>query len=387
MENRLPNSLLYLMSIAAGLVAANLYYSQPLLNLIAADFQVSESVVGNVVFVAQMGYATGILIIVPLGDKITNIKILKVDFAVLVLALLATAFSPYFTWLLLSLFLVGVASAIPQFFVPMAAELAGDEHSGRAIGVMMTGLISGVIGSRVLSGYLGEHLGWQSIYYLSAVFMAVLFIFIYLKIPRLKPHFTGSYNELYKSLLHILRSNATLRINIILSFLSFAGLTAMWTTLVFLMQDSFGYGSTVTGLFGILGVVSALSAGYIGKLTDKYDRNKIIFYGFLLLMFTWFMFWVSTHFIIGISIGIITLGVADQMIFITNQDIALTQIPGARNRLNTIFMFLFFIGGALGAPLGSIAYEHFGWEGVSMFGLLLTLLLGLIHLRYKKLIG
>lgn len=384
MQNKLTNSVLYLMSISAGLVVANLYYSQPLLNQIGETFNVGESAASNVVLAAQLGYAIGLLIIIPLGDMVSNIKILKVDFVVMLIALLAAATSTSLWALVISCLFIGISSAIPQFFVPMAANLADDDNRSRAIGVMMTGLLIGIIGSRVISGFIGEQFGWQTMYYVSAIVMVILFITLYFKLPRINPHYKGTYGELIKSMWKFFKTEPTLRLAIMRGTLSFMGLSAMWTTLVFVMKDSFGYGSSITGLFGLLGIVGALGANVVGKLNDRYSKNKIITVGILLLLFSWLLFLFSTHFIIGIALGIITVDLGQQTIHITNQNIILAKIPGARNRINTIYMVIFFIGGALGASLGSIAYEDYGWSGVSIFGLSLTILLWIIHYIFRK---
>lgn len=381
---KLTNFVLYLMSISAGLVVANLYYSQPLLNQIGSTFGVGKSASSNVVLAAQMGYAIGMLIILPLGDMISNIKILKVDFVIIILSLLAAATSNSLWMLIISCLFIGISSSIPQFFVPMAANLSDDKNRGRAIGIMMTGLLTGIIGSRVISGFVGGQFGWRSMYYISAGVMLVLFIIIYLKLPRINPHYKGTYKALITSLWTILKTQPELRLATVRGTLSFAGLTAMWTTLVFVMKDSFGYGSTITGLFGLFGIVGALGANVVGKFNDRYSKNKIIYVGIALSLFSWILFLFSTHFIVGIALGIITVDLGQQTIHITNQNIILERFPEARNRINMIYMVIFFIGGSLGASLGSIAYEKFGWQGVSIFGLGLIVLLTIIHELFRK---
>ncbi|MEO8934554.1 MAG: MFS transporter, partial [Xanthomarina sp.] len=156
MKKDLSNSVLYLMSISAGLIVANLYYNQPLLNQMAESFHVSESAVSNVALFTQLGFAFGLLFINPLGDKVSNKKILKYDFILMVAALVATAMSNSLWLLIVSSFFVGFSSAIPQLFVPMAAQLSSPENRGRAIGIVMSGLLIGILGSRVISGLVGE---------------------------------------------------------------------------------------------------------------------------------------------------------------------------------------------------------------------------------------
>lgn len=372
------------MSISAGLVVANLYYSQPLLNQIGETFEVSKSASSNVVLAAQIGYAIGMLIILPLGDMIANMKILKVAFALAVISLLGAATAQSLWTLIISCLFIGIACSIPQFFVPMAANLSTDEDRGRAIGIMMTGLLTGIIGSRVISGFIGEQFGWRAMYYGSALVMVLLFIIIYFKLPRINPHYKGTYGQLIKSLGPIFMKQPALRLAIVRGALSFSALTAMWTTLVFVMKDSFGYGSTITGIFGLLGIVGALGATVVGRINDKYSKNKIIYVGIGISLCSWVLFLYSTHFLIGLAIGVIAVDLGQQTIHITNQNIILERFPEARNRINMIYMVLFFIGGALGASLGTAAYERWGWEGVSTYGIICIVVLTIIHAIFHK---
>lgn len=384
MPKKLTKGVLYLMSISAGLVVANLYYSQPLLNQIGETFEVSKSASSNVVLAAQIGYAIGMLIILPLGDMIANMKILKVAFALAVISLLGAATAQSLWTLIISCLFIGIACSIPQFFVPMAANLSTDEDRGRAIGIMMTGLLTGIIGSRVISGFIGEQFGWRAMYYGSALVMVLLFIIIYFKLPRINPHYKGTYGQLIKSLGPIFMKQPALRLAIVRGALSFSALTAMWTTLVFVMKDSFGYGSTITGIFGLLGIVGALGATVVGRINDKYSKNKIIYVGIGISLCSWVLFLYSTHFLIGLAIGVITVDLGQQTIHITNQNIILERFPEARNRINMIYMVLFFIGGALGASLGTAAYERWGWEGVSTYGIICIVVLTIIHAIFHK---
>ena len=380
---QLSNSVLYLMSIAAGLVVANLYYNQPLLHQIAVSFSVKESAVSNVALATQLGYALGLLIIIPLGDKVSNKKILHVDFFLMILALIATAVSNSLLLLIISSFFIGFTSAIPQLFVPMAAELSNDKGRGRAIGIVMSGLLIGILGSRVISGLVGEQFGWRAMYYAAALIMLALYILLQLKLPVIKPSYKGSYAALMKSLWFYLKTEPALRLAALRGGLAFAGLSAFWTTLVFLMEDSFGYGSDVTGAFGLFGILGALAATVVGKINDKVDKNKIILYSIILLILSWVVFLFSAKSLIGLVIGVTLVDLGLQALHITNQNIIFSKNPEARNRVNTIYMVSFFIGGALGTSLGAIAWEHFRWNGVSILGILLSLALLLVYLVYR----
>lgn len=368
------------MSVSAGLVVANLYYNQPLLHQIAVTFSATESSVSNVALSTQLGYAFGLLIIIPLGDKISNKKILKVDFLMMIASLIAAATSNSLLLLILSSFLIGFTSAIPQLFVPMAAHLSDDKGRGRAIGIVMSGLLIGILGSRVISGLVGEQFGWRTMYYSAALLMTALFALLQLKLPRIEPNYRGSYGALMKSLWFYLKTESSLRLAAIRGALAFAGLSAFWTTLVFLMEDSFGYGSGVTGSFGLFGIIGALAATIVGKFNDKINKNKIILSSTVLLILSWTVFLFSANSLFGIVIGVILVDLGLQALHITNQNIIFSKNPEARNRVNTIYMVSFFVGGALGTSLGALAWEYYHWTGVSVLGLIFSLVILVIFL-------
>ncbi len=372
------------MSMSAGLIVANLYYNQPLLHQISVTFEVSEAAVSNVALYTQLGYALGLLFIIPLGDKISNKKILQYDFLVIIASLVGAASSTSLLWLTISSFFIGFSSATPQLFVPMAAQLADEKNRGRAIGIVMSGLLIGILGSRVVSGLIGERFGWQMMYYVAAVLMLPLFILLQFKLPKLLPEYKGSYVGLLKSIGFYFKTEPSVRLAALRGGLAFAGLSAFWTTLVFLMEDNFGYGSDITGAFGLFGVAGALAAAYVGKLSDKMDPYKIIWYSALLLIVSWVVFLFSGNSIIGLIIGVILVDLGLQALHITNQNIIFSKNPEARNRVNTIYMVGFFIGGALGTSLGAYAWEQFEWTGVSVLGILLSVIIAIVHLVFRK---
>ncbi|MBF8456775.1 MFS transporter [Kaistella sp. G5-32] len=384
MPNKLPNSLLYLLSISAGLVVANLYYNQPLLHDIASSLNVTDSQVSNVALSTQIGYALGLLFIIPLGDKISNMKIVKIDFLILILSLLGAALSQSIFLLIVTSFLIGFTSTLPQLFVPMAAHLSNDEGRGRAIGIVMSGLLIGILGSRVLSGLVGEYFGWRSVFFSAAGLMTLLFFLLNAKLPLIQPKFGESYAKLMKSLWFYFKTEPTLRLATLRGALAFGSLSAFWTTLVFLMQDSFGYGSAVAGSFGLFGIAGALGATVVGKMNNRVEKSKLIILGAVLIIISWIIFLVSSHSIIGLIIGVILIDLGVQSVHITNQNIVFSRNTEARNRVNTIYMVGFFIGGAIGTSLGSLAWNYYGWTGVSVVGLVFSGIILIVQLLTGK---
>ncbi|KQC33763.1 MFS transporter permease [Nonlabens sp. YIK11] len=371
-EPKLSNTVLYLMSISAGLVVANIYYNQPLLNLISQNLGVSQASASNVALATQLGYAAGLLIIIPLGDKFSNKLILKYDFFILVISLLVTAVASNIYILIASSFVIGFASVIPQLFVPMAARLSEEAHRGRAIGIVMSGLLIGILASRTISGVVGEYFGWRAIFYIAAGLMVLLFILLHFKLPKLNPTYEGSYLSLFRSIAHYFKTEPTIRVAALRGGLGFAAISVFWTTLVFLLEDSFGYGSDVAGYFGLIGVVGAMGATVTGKLNDTMNKYNIILSASIILLISWILFYFSGNSILGLIIGVVLIDLGMQALHITNQNIIFSKNKDARNRINTIYMVGFFVGGALGTLCASIAWENYGWPGVSVLGIVLS---------------
>ncbi|MAN26323.1 MULTISPECIES: MFS transporter [Mesonia] len=383
-ENKLSGSLLYVMAIGAGLVVANNYYNQPLLNLMAKTFQVSEAEVSNIPLFTQLGYAFGLLFIIPLGDKFNRKKLILIDFIAIIGSLLVAAISPSLLLLTIASFCIGFSSVVPQLFVPMAAQLANPKNKGRAIGIVMSGLLIGILGSRSVSGYVGEYLGWRNMYFIASGIMLVYAIVLVFQLPSLSSDFKGSYSKLMQSLWTYFKSESSVRLAAVRGGLGFAGFSAFWTTLVFLMEDNFNYGSGITGLFGILGIAGALAATWAGKLSDKMNKNRLITIATLVMILAWGVFEFSGESIVGLVIGVVFIDMGLQSLHITNQNIIFSKNPEARNRINTIYMVGYFIGGALGTTTGAYAWQWFQWEGVASLGLIYTILILLVHLIFKQ---
>lgn len=383
-QEKLSNSLLYLMAITAGLVVANIYYCQPLLSLIANGFNVSEIEVSNVPLFAQIGYATGLLFMIPLGDKYATKKIITIDFFLIIVSLLAAATATTLMVFVVSSFFIGFSSSIPQLLVPMAAHLSDKTKRGRAIGVVMSGLLIGILGSRFISGFLGEYLGWQFVFFAAAFMMLILLITISFKLPNIKPDYKSNYLKLMQSIFVIFKSDTNVRLSALRGALGFAGLSAFWATLVFLLEESFNYGSAATGSFGALGIVGALTANIIGKRNTDNNKNKLITIATIILVISWCVFLVSATSIIGLVIGVLLIDMGFQSLHITNQSCIFSNNLEAKNRINTIYMVSFFIGGSLGTFVGAIAWSYFKWYGVSIVGLSFSLMILMVHLISLK---
>jgi predicted MFS family arabinose efflux permease len=377
---------LWIMTIATGLVVANIYYNQPLLADMAHTFGVSDKKAQQISLFTQIGYATGLLFIVPLADMLKRKRLILLDFVLMIISLIASAMAPSVTILMIAGFLVGVSSVIPQLLIPMAAHLAKPHERGKKIGFVMSGLLIGILLSRTLSGFVGEHFGWRSMYYIAAGLMLLIWLMIFLFLPEIEPDYKGNYGKLMKSLIHLVKTQPKLRMAAFRGALCFATFSAFWTTLVFLLkQPQFNEGSAAAGMFGLVGAFGAVAVGFMGRLSDKMDAHKLSIYTLALILISFIVFYFSSHSIIGLIIGVILLDMGVQATHISNQSIIFALIPEARNRINTVYMVSYFIGGALGTFFASLVWKNYEWNGVCAIGVTLSVIVIIVHLlSYRK---
>jgi len=373
--------LLLLMSVTTGVVVANNYYNQPLLGLMAKDFGISELQISSIPMLTQIGYAFGLFFIVPLGDKLKRKKLILADFAFIIIALIGMALSRSPFQLKLFSFMIGFTAVIAQLLVPMAAQLATDDIRGSAIGTVMSGLLMGILASRTLSGYVGAHMGWQAIYYFAAGMIFLLFFCLVRYLPEIRPDFEGSYPKLLKSIITQFRSQAGLRLASFRGALDFACFSVFWTTIVFLLEGApFHMGSDVAGAMGLVGIAGAVVASYVGKQSDRVSKNKLIMIGILIVLLSWVVLGFSGSSMVGLIIGAFLLDWGVQSVHITNQAIIFQGNPTARNRINTVYMVWYFIGGSLGTSIGGAIWFYTGWTGTAISGVILSLIMLVLHL-------
>ncbi|WP_220273342.1 MFS transporter [Pontibacter diazotrophicus] len=384
-EPQLTRATLWLMTIASGMVVANIYYNQPLLVEIANTYQVPEATAGMVAMLTQVGYAIGLLFIIPLGDMLRRKRLILIDFVLIILSLLMAAFSPNIYTLMAASLLIGATSVVPQLFVPMAAHLARPEARGKAVGTVMSGLLIGILCSRTLSGFVGAHLGWRAMFVIAAGLMLALWVVLYYLLPEVHPQFKGNYKSLMKSLVHLFRTEPKLRLASFRGALSFACFGGFWTTLVFLLEGPpFHAGSDVAGAFGLIGAGGAVMASVMGRLSDRYDTRILLVATIGMIIVSYVVFGVFSTSFIGLVVGVILLDLGLQASHIANQTLIFTLNPQARNRLNTVYMFTYFMGGATGTILASQAWQVWQWNGVVLVGLVFSSLAMLVHLLFAK---
>lgn len=381
----LPASILWTLAIVAGISVANLYYNQPLLNMIRHELGVSEFKTNLIAMVTQIGYAIGLLFIVPLGDLYQRKKIILTNFILLIFSLLTIALAQDINLILIASFVTGVCSMIPQIFIPIASQFSRPENKGRNVGIVISGLLTGILASRVVSGFIGELFGWREMYFIAAGMMLVCAIIVLKVLPDIQPNFKGKYSGLMKSLLTLLKEFPQLGIYSIRAALNFGSFLAMWSCLAFKMgQAPFFANSNVIGLLGLCGIAGALTASFVGKYVKRVGVRRFNFIGCGLILLAWLLLFTGENIYIGIIAGIIIIDIGMQCIQLSNQTSVFYLCPQASNRINTIFMTTYFIGGSLGTFLAGTFWHWHGWHGVILIGAILTGTSLLITIFYKK---
>ena len=385
-ENQgLPASLLWTLAIIAGISVANLYYNQPLLNRISRDLQTSEFTANLIAMITQIGYAIGLLFIIPLGDLYNRKTIILINFTVLVVSLLTIALTPYINLNLYASLLTGICSVMPQIFIPIAAQFSTPETKGKNVGMIVSGLLTGILASRVVSGIIGEYLGWRFIFFVAAGMMVICVIIIMRVLPDMPCNFKGRYSDLMKSLFSLVMEYPQLRISSLRAGIAFGSFLALWTSLAFKREQApFFAGNNIVGLLGLCGIAGALTASYIGNYVQVLGVKRLNYIGCGLIFAAWFSLYSGQNSYVGIIIGIFIIDIGMQCIQLSNQTTIFSLSPKAANRINTIFMTTYFIGGSIGTLLAGIFWHWFGWQGVVGTGITLATCSFMINIFSKK---
>ncbi|ROU02258.1 MFS transporter [Marinobacter sp. R17] len=368
-----PNDLLtFVMAVACGLAVANIYYAQPLLDTLARDFDISRGTAGIIITMTQLGYAAGLMLLVPLGDLLERRRLITVITGVTVLSLIGMALAPTSSLFILAALITGITAVVAQILVPFAAHMASDAERGRVVGRVMTGLLLGILLARVVSGGIADLLGWRTVYWIGAGIMLLQALALRRLLPEEPPQSKMPYGRLLLSVITLMQEEALLRRRIIYGALGFASFSAFWTTIPFLLaQAPYHSPDSVIGLFGLLGVAGALCANLAGSLHDKgYSRiGTGLFQALMGLSFV--LMAVLPESLTAIIIGIIVLDLGVQGNQILNQS-AIYQIrPEARSRITTAYMTCYFLGGGAGSAGAAYLFQFAGWTGACALGMAL----------------
>ncbi|MFE7462491.1 MFS transporter [Streptomyces sp. NPDC057499] len=368
----LGRGLVLLMALAAALSCAGNYFAQPLLDVIEGNLHLGTTAAGLIVTAAQAGYALGLILLVPLGDVLDRRRLAVGLFALTAFFLLATAAAPTGPLLIAGTLLTALTSVGAQVVVPFAAALAAPAERGRIVGVVMSGVLLGGLFGRMAAGALAELGGWRTVYWVNALLMAVMAVLLHRRLPRLPR--TGnadsiSYAGLLRSTLALLREEPVLRRRAAFGAFSMASYSVQLTSLTFLLTGApFGWNAAAIGLFGLVGVIGVVGMNIAARLGDRGRVQAVSATAALLLTLAWVPLLAGKTSLLWLTVGVILLNIAQQAGLNSSQNVIYALRPEARNRINSAFMTLFFMGGATGAALASVVWSRAGWNGISLLG-------------------
>ncbi|WP_065376608.1 MFS transporter [Ensifer adhaerens] len=374
---------IYAMAVASGIAVANIYYNQPLLGLIEAEFP-GEAAVGLLPTATQLGYALGLLLLLPLGDIVRRRRLIVGQFLAIAIAATAAALAPSPFLLIAASVLLGASATVAQQIVPIAAMLSTPDKRGAAIGTVMAGVLTGILLSRTVSGFVGAYAGWREMFWASVPLALAASFLMFRTLPDLRPALRLPYRQALASLATLWRREPALRLASMVQAALFASFTAFWTVLaLYLATPRFNLGADAAGLFGIVGAIGVFAAPVAGRMADRRGARSVVWFGAALTLAAWVVLgaWAS---IAGLVVGVIVLDIGIQVALIANQHIIYALEPAARSRINTVFMTSMFLGGAAGSALSFAAWSYGSWPGVGALGLALAALALVVKLFARR---
>jgi len=383
--------LVLLLAASAGVAVATNYYAQPLLATIGHSLHLAGGSAGLIVTASQVGYAVGLMFLVPLGDLVERRRLVVVMCCLAAGGLVGAAAAPNLAVLFTFAALVGVNSVVAQLLVAYAATLAADTERGKVVGTVMSGLLLGILLARTVAGYIAAASSWRVVYVCAAGLMAVLAVVLWRSLPRYRAELDLSYPKVLASVVAIFRHEPVLRRRSIYGGLSFAAFSILWTSLAFLLSaPPYRYGAGTIGLFGLAGVAGALMASVAGRFADAGRQQALTVFTALAMTLAFVLLLLDPHQLFVLIGGIVLLDLGCQGIHITNQSEIYAIAGEARNRVNSAYMTCYFTGGTLGSIGSALIYSRFGWDGVAAFGASvagLALVFSLGDGRFRRRIG
>ena len=365
--------LLWLMAIACGLCAGANYYCQPLISSIQQYYQVPESQVALTVTFAQISYALGLLFIVPLGDMLNKTKLIPFLMLGAAAGLFICASAVNLPMLWVGTIIAGLFSVAAQILIPLATMAVKPEKTGEVVGFLMSGLLVGILLSTSIAGLLSDLFHWKMIYIVSGISMLALSFYLRGKLPSL-PRLRISYAAIFKSMASLLKHEPRLVLRSLTGACAFAAMSMLFSTIALLLtQEPFQLSDVMVGLVTLVGVFGALSTQFIGKWADRGHIKTLSWIGCSILIGIWLFLYFGAVSLLSyiLGYGLINLGLA--ITHSCNQNVIFRLRPDAKSRVNSLYMTLYFIGGACGSALGVYAWHHGGWSMTCMAGLGLAL--------------
>jgi predicted MFS family arabinose efflux permease len=368
-EQHINSTLVVLMAVAIGVIVANLYYLQPLLQQVRAGFHVSTASTSLLITLIQVGYVIGLFFILPLGDLFVRRTLIVTIFLVAALAMAGASFIHSFAIFALLTVVIGLSSVAGQVIIPLGADLAPDAQRGRVLGRLMTGLLGGILLSRTLSGAVSEAIGWRGVYQVSAGLLVVMAVVMYFALPQERSRDRFEYRHLATGGVTMMRNSVSLRRRGWLGGTAFGAFSVLWSTLAFQLSAApFHYSSGVIGLFGLFGLAGIVAANVAGRLADQGRTQLGTVSSAFLIIIAFAVLSVGRRNVWLIAVGIILLDAGAQGTHVSNQSIIYAIAPSQRSTINSIYMVCFFTGASIGSLVSGYAFAHYGWNGTCAVG-------------------
>jgi predicted MFS family arabinose efflux permease len=384
--NAAPRTPLPFLGLACAVGVSTMYYNQPLLEEIGRTYGATAGQTGFVAVATQVGYAIGLLCFVPLSDVLERRALMMRMYAAVAIGLVLVSLAPTLAWLIVGSVLIGMLASVTHVVLPIAPDLVSHEERGRAIGIVMTGLLLGILLARTFAGWVSHISGWRWVFAVAAVMNAAFVPLLWRVMPKLPPKQELRYSDAMRSLWTLFRAQPLLRESCVIGALVFASFSCFWTTLVFLLESHYHLGAGVAGTFGLVGAAGALVAPFAGRLADKHGSRWVISVGMALLASSYVLLWAEEKahtatmlHIVALAVGVIILDVGAQMCQVANQTRIFGLAPEARGRINTVYMTIYFTGAAVGSALATRAWVRWQWNGVCALAIGLIALAALRH--------
>jgi predicted MFS family arabinose efflux permease len=392
-----PRAPLNLLGLACAIGVSTIYFNQPLLVEMGRTYHAAA---GKVMFVSgatQVGYALGLLLFVPLGDVLERRRLMMRMYAAVIVALLLVSVAPTLAWLIAGSVLLGLVASVTHIVLPIAPDMVPSKARGRAIGTVMMGLLLGILLARTFAGWVSHvtalfvyaprlfpagafwvTVGWRYVFMSAAVANSAFLVLLGRRMPKLPPKQKLLYSDAMRSLWTLVRTQPLLRESSLIGALIFASFSCFWTTLAFLLSSHYGLGAGVAGSFGLVGAAGAMVAPLAGRLSDKRGTRWVLTVAMTLLALSYVLLWageaarmpLAVHMVV-LVISVIVLDLGAQLAQVANQTRIFGLVPSARSRLNTVYMTIYFAGGAMGSALSTVAWERWRWNGVCALALTL----------------
>ncbi|TPW30726.1 MFS transporter [Pararhizobium mangrovi] len=368
-ERTLSSAETLLIAIACGALAANLYYAQPLVDLIAPSVGLGNAAEGMIVTATQIGYAAGLILLLPLGDLLDSRKLVLATMLVNIVAILGMVATTSEASFFAAMLFVGASSTAAQLLVPLSATLTPQHRRGAVVGRVMSGLLMGILLARPAASFLADHIGWRGVFVASAGLLLVIGIFLMRMLPSHQSQTRQSYGKLLRSLATLLATEPVLRRRAFYHAMMFAAFSMFWTGApLLLLSDAYGFSNSQVALFALVGVLGVFAAPVSGALADRGHgyAGTIAALSIAIAAFALAIF--GNHSLLALLAAgvLLDLGVQGNMVISQREIFALD--PEIRNRLNAVYMATFFCGGAVGSALVSPLMHYFGWNLFAIVG-------------------